>query len=445
MSREIHEPTPGPLPSGSSEDIPTLSPVQHPPGPIESPPPPAPPTTSNSGDELNALLTQSIDHPAPDPLLGAFSADAGSTEPDEPSATDPSLAAIDTPVPPQENTPSSLIDPAPPVADSIPASSVDALSDGDVSLSPDRPVSADSFDAISALASFGGKEPAEAQAESDLSFLPVDNPLTQAANALATSPESSSKPNFGSAKTSKHVDSDDDEEEDELEPARAPWWTALLISYASAVTVGLIWVLVTGRTLRESENDLFPPVESSAEEGLRGGQSRVIEPIAPLAADHQVALGKSLRVGSLEIKPVEVFRGNVQLVREIGDPASRAGGVDALWLRLQLRNLSKNALFVPLDEAFVREQTSGRADSYIESNQTLRVEPYPLAVTSEWSIEGQKFEELAPRGTIEALVVSAPEALNQLTSTMTWRVKLRTGVKQTDVVGVTFEKEQVRE
>ncbi len=67
---------------------------------------------------------------------------------------------------------------------------------------------------------------------------------------------------------------------------------------------------------------------------------------------------------------------------------------------------------------------------------------YPLAVESEWSIRDQVFEELQPGESCEALLVSAPEVSDRLSPEMIWRIRLRTGIDQTETLGVRFRKDE---
>ena len=60
---------------------------------------------------------------------------------------------------------------------------------------------------------------------------------------------------------------------------------------------------------------------------------------------------------------------------------------------------------------------------------------FPLAVESEWSIVGQEFRELKPGESYETVVVSAPDALDHVAPEMTWRLRLRTDINQTDDPG----------
>ena len=113
-------------------------------------------------------------------------------------------------------------------------------------------------------------------------------------------------------------------------------------------------------------------------------------------------------------------------------------------LKLRLKNISTDSILVPLDEAFIRERGRGVRDSFVETGGTRRIEMFPLAVVSEWSIVGQEFRELGPGESYETWVVSAPGALGHLAPEMTWRLRLRTDLNQTETLGVRFREGEIR-
>ncbi|HMB08595.1 MAG TPA: hypothetical protein VKP69_33295, partial [Isosphaeraceae bacterium] len=94
-------------------------------------------------------------------------------------------------------------------------------------------------------------------------------------------------------------------------------------------------------------------------------------------------------------------------------------------------------------EAFLRENERGQLDSFIETSDGLQIKMFPLAVASEWSIIGQEFRELKPGQSYETEVVSAPDVQGHVTPEMTWRLRLRTGINQTDTMGVRFREDQI--
>jgi hypothetical protein len=227
------------------------------------------------------------------------------------------------------------------------------------------------------------------------------------------------------------------------EPIEGPpsWAWVLLVSYASALTLALGWMFYTGRVrLRPEPAKIAASIDSRPDLGQRDEQSKLVLPLPPIPRENLTTLGQPLRLGDLELIPLGVRADEVTLRRLPLDarPESRKGGVNALFLKILLRNHSRDAVFAPLDQEFVRERDRGYPDSCIETGRDDRITIYPLARESEWTIAGQKFGELRPGGALETVVVSQPDALERTTRDMTWRLKLRTGVAATEVVGVRF-------
>jgi hypothetical protein len=220
---------------------------------------------------------------------------------------------------------------------------------------------------------------------------------------------------------------------------------ALLASYASAVTIGLIWVLWGHRAHRESvEPDPFPPADNATDPGQRADQSRKLVPPSPLPADRVARLGQTIRAGALEVTPLGISSGPVILRHAIKVAEMRRGGERALALQVRIENVSTDSIFSPMDEAFLRERGRGVLDSFIESGPKRQIAMFPLAVVSEWSIVGQEFRELRPGETYETLVVSAPDVAGDLgPDELIWRIRLRTDVDQTETVGVRFRPNDV--
>jgi hypothetical protein len=247
------------------------------------------------------------------------------------------------------------------------------------------------------------------------------------------------------------ADQDDDALDDDGAPAApwTPWALMLLASYASAVTLGLIWVLWTGRHVPETvEPDLMPaaPADTRPDPGLRADRSRQFAPPTILPAAHIVTLGETVQLGQVAATPLAVFSGRVQLERQyFSKRETRRAGENALKLLLRLRNVSKDRVIAPLDEAFLRDRPRADPDSYIETSKGgPPIGQFQLAVESEWSIVGQEFRELRPGEVLETMVVSDRDALARKAPEMTWRIRLRTDIDHTDDLGVRFRDSDIQ-
>lgn len=228
----------------------------------------------------------------------------------------------------------------------------------------------------------------------------------------------------------------------EIEYVNGPNWPmVLLASYASAATLALIWWVVLPRLRGEPAPGGTPataPATAPADiEPRRADRSRRVEPAGAIPADRITTLGRPLTVGSLEVTPLGVDRADVRLRRATvsGKGEEKSGGSGAMALRLRLRNISRDAVFAPLDEAFLRDRDDGPSESFVDIDGGDRVYLYPLTVNSEWSIVGQTFPDLRPGEAKEVRVIS-DEKFPPTTSRMTWRVKLRTGLEGEATIGV---------
>ena len=217
------------------------------------------------------------------------------------------------------------------------------------------------------------------------------------------------------------------------EPPRPAWSSVLLKSYASAATVGLIYLLWSGRggsIATDSSRDVgIPP--SAVERTAR---------LKPLAADRTTNIGREITVGSLEILPMDVKRRAVRLLSD-GRPEETSDHV--LVLRLRCKNLADDITFAPLAPEFVRSSDRGFSDMIITTSSSP-IESFPLAVASEKRIDEQSFAPLAPGETRETILVSEPVEKGRVSGSMTWRFRVRVDARQTVLLGVLFNAENVR-
>lgn len=386
MSSDLIEPQGGSSPwetASTSESKPPVSPAE-------------PPQSSSSGDELTASLANAN----PDPNL----------EPTEPAVLETEVAPLPEPAPVSKDPAFNL------------GSRAEAF----------RALSGLEFSGADTLPATQGAVDAENAAD-------VLSALEISGSATAIAPSHAQRVVPPEPK-------EEVEEEEEI-PARRSWATLLLASYASAVTLGLVWVLLSGRKLAEKPEPESPSVaqEEEADPGVRAKFTRRLAPPRPIPAEQITTLGKSVQVGVIEVTPLSITSGPITLERSLIQAEQKPGGAETLKLKIRFKNTSTDLVLAPLDEAFVRERPRFDPDSYIETGVKggdLRL--YPLAVESEWHIMGQEFRELRPGEAFETLVVSAPETAPRAAEEMTWRLRLRTDENHTDDVGIRFRASEIQ-
>jgi hypothetical protein len=230
------------------------------------------------------------------------------------------------------------------------------------------------------------------------------------------------------------------------EAPRTNWPLLLVSSYASALTLGFLWFLLTGRS---------PPPQRAAEPVTADSalnltsRTSVPSPVGeapqPLPDHNLVDLGKTLRLGDLELTPLSIAHRSVYLYRLEGATGEERESQDSLVLTLRLTNRSEMRAFAPLDRSFIRDSGEAEDHTYIESSDGRHIPMFQLAAESEWSIQDQQFPVLKPGETAETLVVSEAIPMARLAGRLTWRVMLRTRTYQTDVAGVRFSAADIGE
>jgi hypothetical protein len=316
-----------------------------------------------------------------------------------------------------------------------PTQAADSAAPGGVSQSAKPPRTSEVFRAAGVAASEAAHETVPRGARSGRG---TDSP-----SVLAGQPATSTREGTGiqSERKPRERPSSDD---DHLPEPGLPWFSLLLLFYSSVVTLALTWIFWTGRVFKSPE---LPPANSHqpvAEPVSKAPEPTKNVPLLPSIPPENVAgLGQTIRIGELEVTPIAIVVAPVDLVRSI-DPADwRREEADSLVLRLRLTNVSVNQVFAPLEQAFVRDQTSPLDRSMIAGPSGATIGLYPLANDSEWSIQGQEFPTLKPNESAETIIATETGAAGRLTGELTWRVRLRIGAYRTDMVGVRFHQEDL--
>jgi hypothetical protein len=355
-------------------------------------------------DALDQKLSQSIDQPAPDPVL---SSQGGEALASNPSVDDPirKLMASHT----------------------------------------KSPRTSEVFKAVVGLrAEVAGTGPAQTMADVPPGFFPEgDSPDPEKPSAVE--PGSPQFPAFfvEQQPTGALEPTSDD---GSLDEHGFPWSQVLILSYASAVTLALIWLVWTGRAVRTfdtSPNTNRPAAASEpASPSKDVADPRDDEEAQPLPAGNVTTLRVPLSLGELRVEPLSISLAQVELIDTVEPSNYRVENDESLVLRMRFTNLSKEPLS-PLELAYVREQPSRLDRCFITTSHNKRIGVYPLAAGSQWSIVGQESPVLKPGESVETLVASKPGAAEQMGPEMVWRFRVRIGATRTDVVGVSFRQSEV--
>lgn len=215
-------------------------------------------------------------------------------------------------------------------------------------------------------------------------------------------------------------------------------------SYASAITIVLIYILAVGRTHQlESLPDLKPPMK-------KGEVSATFySPKNDLPTGHVLKLGQSERFGSVRVTPVKVTRGPVKFEHYAGKSALERNDTQPLlklWLKFE--NVSRDQTFPPLDALLIfKRSTQNLGEKVFANNFLVATENrklgksifhvYDMPTHSEFAMIGHKLDtELPPGETWQTFVPSEEEA-SELKGDLVWRVQFRKGYHPKSLRGVT--------
>jgi hypothetical protein len=221
------------------------------------------------------------------------------------------------------------------------------------------------------------------------------------------------------------------------------WMSLFVLSYASAVTIGLAWMLWTGRTFRSAAPSETGAPPRAVDQAVKSTESAAREDLPAIPAENLTTVGKTIRIGEVEITPLSIELAPVDLVHRIDSAEFHHEETNSLILRFRLTNVTDVHTLKPLDRSLVRDHVSVLERSFVATTSGGNIGLYPLAIESEWLILGQEFPVLKPGESAETLVASEPVNEDRLAESMTWRLRLRIGPYRTDMLGVRFSKSEL--
>ena len=185
-------------------------------------------------------------------------------------------------------------------------------------------------------------------------------------------------------------------DDDELVDVSYPWALLFLMSYSSAVTLALTWVMWTGRSFRPGppSANVSPADAETVPKIVELGAGRSIA--AALPAENLASLGKTVRIGDLEVTPLDIksdtggsgsFRSTPTTARR--EESRVVGPAAAAQERLQDRE------FAPLERRFrSRARHGALIGSTIVTSQTERAS---ISFPWQWRANGRSRDSRSPR------------------------------------------------
>ncbi len=223
-------------------------------------------------------------------------------------------------------------------------------------------------------------------------------------------------------------------------------WFTLLMGYASAVTMALLFLLYLLSRARQHSLESLPDIVPQ----VRAGEVelRIASPSYNVAPGHVLKLGDSERFGSLKVTPLRVTQGPLKFEHVLNNAAQREPSQPVLKLWLKFENVSYYQTFAPLDPLLLFRREYQQSGNSALTNQFLcqRSERkrggdlrylYELSTTSEFRLAGQNIDQkLAPGESLETFIPSE-ERIDDLNGDLIWRVQFRKGYHSSTRHGVT--------
>jgi hypothetical protein len=208
-----------------------------------------------------------------------------------------------------------------------------------------------------------------------------------------------------------------------------------LISYASAATLALLYLLIAlsrGRPHALESLPDVPPLD------VQHGEVMKLAPAdAEVPPGHRLSLGESRRFGNILVEPLRVAIEPIEFAHFSGRTAIEkppTPPVLKLWLRFT--NVSDDQTIPPLDPDLVFRRAmldhGPRANQFVrrvadENSDGPQVLLYDHPIASEWDLLDQHLGvRLAPGESLETYLPSGEEGA-ALTGLLVWRVHFRKG------------------
>ncbi|MEZ5941634.1 MAG: hypothetical protein R3C18_09595 [Planctomycetaceae bacterium] len=239
-----------------------------------------------------------------------------------------------------------------------------------------------------------------------------------------------------------------DRQEDEQKPSLL---LPLLISYASAITLAFLYLLLFGGGAREHHLESLPDVAPEDPKELS-----YVPFDMELAPGHSLRLGESRRFGNILVEPVRVTYEPIQFRHYANGNSKRPDSAPVLKLWVKFTNVSTDQTIAPLDAPLLLKWVGRSGDETEYTNQYLfqpgstksksdLISIYRMPVAFDWDLVGQNLgKELAPGESYETFIPSVDDETANVDGSVTWRIQIRKGYSQsgngvTTMIEVNFD------
>ncbi len=209
----------------------------------------------------------------------------------------------------------------------------------------------------------------------------------------------------------------------------------VLISYASAMTLGFGWLLYLMKSGGAGNAlDALPDPVPTKKTGFLW-----YPPLTVMTAGHDLGIGDSQRFGNIKVTVLKVTRGPIQFRHFSDAKQTRPPTFPVLKLWLRFENVSDDQEIAPLDDQLLFHRSGNNYTEYKSSQfvcradqKTLRkpkiVIAYDHVSGSGWDLANLPLDKpLVPHESREYYVPTVEQNLDDLTGKLVWRVHIRKG------------------
>lgn len=219
----------------------------------------------------------------------------------------------------------------------------------------------------------------------------------------------------------------------------------IVASYASAVTIALVWLLMNQQS---HSLESLPDVRTLADDELVfAGLNAVLPP------GHVLKLGESRRFGDIKVTAVRVTREPIEFEHFQNQelkPLPPTAPVLKLWLEFE--NVGSTASFPPFDVALMTKRVPDSKNGSLDRTNTFLAREdeartldsvslnYNHLPDSEWNLSGQAAAPLSPGSKCLTYIAGNEADVERLIKepgTLNWRVQIRKGINASSKRGVT--------